>query len=198
VGADAAAHPDPTQAQAAAHRGLAFQLQAGPGTGKTRTLVRRIEGLLADGVDPTTILVLTFSNKAANELGERIAASNPLAAAAMWIGTFHAFGWTFSRFHDRLALPADPRLIDRTEAIELLEDEFPRLELKHYRNLWDPALDLSDMLSAISRAKDEVVDVAGYRALAQAMAVRAGNDQDAGRPEVPGGRYALPRRTNGC
>jgi hypothetical protein len=90
------AYPDPTQAQAAAHRGLAFQLQAGPGTGKTRTLVRRIEGLLADGVDPTTILVLTFSNKAANELGERIAASNPLAAAAMWIGTFHAFGWTFS------------------------------------------------------------------------------------------------------
>jgi superfamily I DNA/RNA helicase len=38
------------------------------------------------------------------------------------------------------------------------------------------------MLSAISRAKDEVVDVAGYRALAQAMAVRAGNDQDAGPP----------------
>lgn len=172
--------PDPTQAQAAAHRGLAFQLQAGPGTGKTRTLVRRIEGLLAEGVDPTTILVLTFSNKAANELCERIAASNPVAAAAMWIGTFHAFGLDIvRRFHDRLALPPDPRLIDRTEAIELLEDEFPRLDLKHYRNLWDPALDLSDMLSAISRAKDEVVDAAGYRALAQSMAVRAGTDQDA-------------------
>lgn len=172
--------PDPTQAQAAAHRGLAFQLQAGPGTGKTRTLVRRIEGLLAEGVDPTTILVLTFSNKAANELCDRIAASNPVAAAAMWIGTFHAFGLDIvRRFHDRLALPPDPRLIDRTEAIELLEDEFPRLDLKHYRNLWDPALDLSDMLSAISRAKDEVVDAAGYRALAQSMAVRAGTDQDA-------------------
>ena len=70
-------------------------------------------------------------------------------------------------------------MIDRTEAIELLEDEFPRLDLKHYRNLWDPALDLSDMLSAISRAKDEVVDAAGYRALAQSMADRAGTDQDA-------------------
>lgn len=172
--------PDPTQAQAAAHRGLAFQLQAGPGTGKTRTLVRRIEGLLAEGVDPTKILVLTFSNKAANELCERIAASHPVAAAAMWIGTFHAFGLDIvRRFHDRLALPPDPRLIDRTEAIELLEDEFPRLDLKHYRNLWDPALDLSDMLSAISRAKDEVVDAAGYRALAQSMTVQAGADQDA-------------------
>lgn len=184
-GVAAALTPDPTQIQAAVHRGQAFQLQAGPGTGKTRTLVRRIEGLLADGVDPATILVLTFSNKAANELSERIAASNPVAAAAMWIGTFHAFGLDIvHRFHDQLALPAAPRLIDRTEAIELLEDEFPRLGLKHYRNLWDPALDLSDMLSAISRAKDEVIDAAGYRALAQSMAARAGTDQDArGRAE---------------
>lgn len=172
--------PDPTQAAAAAHRGSAFQLQAGPGTGKTRTLVRRIESLLADGVDPTSILVLTFSNKAANELSERLAANDPTSAAAMWIGTFHAFGLDIvRRFHDRLSLPPDPRLLDRSEAIELLEDELPRLPLRHYRNLWDPALDLSDMLSAISRAKDEVVDAAGYRALAQAMASRAGADPDA-------------------
>lgn len=172
--------PDPTQIAASEHRNGAFQLQAGPGTGKTRTLVRRIESLLAEGVDPTTILVLTFSNKAANELSERLAASNPTAAAAMWIGTFHAFGLDIvRRFHDRLGLPADPRLIDKSEAIELLEDELPRLPLRHYRNLWDPALDLSDMLNAISRAKDEVVDAAQYRALAQVMADNAGHDAEA-------------------
>lgn len=176
----AALTPDPTQVAAAEHRDSAFQLQAGPGTGKTRTLVRRIESLLAEGVDPTTILVLTFSNKAANELSERLAASNPTAAAAMWIGTFHAFGLDIvRRFHDKLGLPPDPRLIDKSEAIELLEDELPRLPLRHYRNLWDPALDLSDMLTAISRAKDEVVDAAGYRALAQAMADNAGHDAEA-------------------
>lgn len=172
--------PDQTQVEAAAHRNSAFQLQAGPGTGKTRTLIRRIESLLAEGVDPMSILVLTFSNKAANELSERLAASSPTAAAAMWIGTFHAFGLDIiRRFHDKLALPPDPRLIDRSEAIELLEDELPRLSLRHYRNLWDPALDLSDMLSAISRAKDEVVDAAGYRTLAQTMASNAGHDAEA-------------------
>ena len=176
----AALTPDPTQIAAAEHRNSAFQLQAGPGTGKTRTLVRRIESLLAEGVDPMSILVLTFSNKAANELSERLAASNPTAAAAMWIGTFHAFGLDIvRRFHDKLGLPPDPRLIDRSEAIELLEDELPRLPLHHYRNLWDPALDLSDMLNAISRAKDEVVDAAGYRAFAQAMADIAGHDEEA-------------------
>ncbi|MDA8260483.1 MAG: UvrD-helicase domain-containing protein [Betaproteobacteria bacterium] len=176
----AALTPDPTQIAAAEHRNSAFLLQAGPGTGKTRTLVRRIESLLAEGVDPMSILVLTFSNKAANELSERLAASNPTAAAAMWIGTFHAFGLDIvRRFHDKLGLSPDPRLIDRSEAIELLEDELPRLPLRHYRNLWDPALDLSDMLNAISRAKDEVVDAASYRALAQSMADNAGHDEEA-------------------
>lgn len=172
--------PDPTQIAAANHRDTAFQLQAGPGTGKTRTLVQRIESLLAEGVDPMSILVLTFSNKAANELSERLAARNAQSAAAMWIGTFHAFGLdVVRRFHDKLGLPANPRLIDRSEGIELLEDELPRLSLRHYRNLWDPALDLSDILSAISRAKDEVVDAAGYRALAQAMAQSSDTDVEA-------------------
>ena len=172
--------PDPTQITAANHRDTAFQWQAGPGTGKTRTLVQRIESLLTEGVDPLSILVLTFSNKAANELSERLAATNPQAAAAMWIGTFHAFGLdVIHRFHDKLGLPPNPRLIDRSEGIELLEDELPRLALGHYRNLWDPALDLSDMLSAVSRAKDEVVDAAGYRALAQSMAQKSGTDAEA-------------------
>ena len=172
--------PDPTQFAAANHRDTAFQLQAGPGTGKTRTLIQRIESLLAEGVDPMSILVLTFSNKAANELSDRVSARNPKAAAAMWIGTFHAFGLDIvRRFHDKLGLPANPRLIDRSEGIELLEDELPRLPLRHYRNLWDPALDLSDMLSAISRAKDEVVDAAGYRALAQSMVQGCGTDAEA-------------------
>lgn len=176
----AALLPDPTQIAAAEHRNSAFQLQAGPGTGKTRTLVRRIESLLAEGVDPMSILVLTFSNKAANELSERLVASNPSAAAAMWIGTFHAFGLdVIRRFHDKLGLPSDPRLVDRSEAIELLEDEMPRLPLRHYRNLWDPALDLSDMLHAISRAKDEVINAAEYRTLAQVMADNAGHDEEA-------------------
>lgn len=176
----AALLPDPTQIAAAEHRNSAFQLQAGPGTGKTRTLVRRIESLLAEGVDPMSILVLTFSNKAANELSERLVASNPSAAAAMWIGTFHAFGLdVIRRFHDKLGLPSDPRLVDRSEAIELLEDEMPRLPFRHYRNLWDPALDLSDMLHAISRAKDEVINAAEYRTLAQVMADNAGHDEEA-------------------
>lgn len=158
------------QRGAAQHRGDAFLLQAGPGTGKTRTLIARVESLLDEGVDPRRILLLTFSNKAAGEMTERIASKRPKEAAALCIGTFHSFGLDIlRRFNDRCGLPADPRLMDRTEAVELLENEFPRLGLIHYRNLYDPSQTAADILTAVSRAKDEVVDVAGYQALVTAM-----------------------------
>jgi Zn-dependent peptidase ImmA (M78 family) len=67
------------QANAAAHRGKPYLLGAGPGTGKTQTLIARLEGLLHEGVDPRRILVLTFSNKAAGEMADRI--SRPSSAS---------------------------------------------------------------------------------------------------------------------
>ncbi len=112
-------------------------------------------------------------------MAERIARKRPEAAAAMWIGTFHAFGLDIiRRFHAELGLPKDPRMMDRTEAVELLEEEFPRLRLAYYRNLYDPTQIIADMLAAVSRAKDEVVDAETYAALADAMLAKA-QDSDA-------------------
>lgn len=158
------------QEQAALHRGNALLVEAGPGTGKTQTLTSRVESLLNEGIDPRKILLLTFSNKAAAEMADRIAKKNPEEAAAMWIGTFHSFGLDiFRRFRQELGFEKDPRLLDRTEAVELLEEEFPRFGLKHYRNIYDPVQLIDSILDAISRAKDEVVDAANYRQLAIAM-----------------------------
>lgn len=158
------------QQDAANHRGLPYLLGAGPGTGKTQTLVSRVGGLLDDGVDPRRILLLTFSNKAAGEMAERIARKQPHAAAALWIGTFHAFGLDIiRRFHQALGMPEEPRMLDRTEAVELLEYEFPKLRLLHYRNLYDPTQIITEMLNAISRAKDEVVGPEDYERLGTQM-----------------------------
>ncbi len=169
---------DPAQDRAAAHRGSAFQLQAGPGTGKTSTLVKRIESLLQEDVDPASILCLTFSNRAAGELSDRIAAIAPEKSAQVWIGTFHAFGLDLARRHyDLLDLPSDPSLFDRSDAIAVLEEILPTLPLVHYRNLWDPALVLRDVLAAISRAKDEMATAESYRALAQRMLDSATTDE---------------------
>ena len=165
-----------TAARAAAGPHL---IEAGPGTGKTRTLIARIEWLLEQGVDPTSILVLTFSNKAAEELRERVAASSPDAAPAIWAGTFHAFGLEILRkFGDRLGLDPDLRVADPGDALLLLEEELPSLPLKHYLRLYEPAFALRDMLTAISRAKDELIGPEGYRELGENMLAAAGDDED--------------------
>ena len=170
---------NPSQRAAAAHRGPAYLLEAGPGTGKTQTLTARVSGLIAEGVDPRRILLLTFSNKAAGEMAERIAVQHKEAAAAMWIGTFHAFGLdVIRRFHVELGLPADPKMLDRTEAVELLEQEFPRLGLVRYRDLYDPTQVIADILGAISRAKDEVVDEQQYAELAAKMMASAATEEE--------------------
>ena len=82
--------------------------------------------------------------------------------------TFHAFGLDLvRRYHDKLDLAPNPSLFDRSDAIEVLEDILPTLPLVHYRNLWDPAMVLRDIVGAISRAKDEMVGPERYRRLAK-------------------------------
>jgi DNA helicase-2/ATP-dependent DNA helicase PcrA len=133
-------------------------------------LVKRVLSLIAEGIDPSAILVLTFSNRAAGELADRLAVAAPDSASRIWIGTFHAFGLDLIRwYHDRLGLPSNLTLFDRSDAIEVLEEILPTLPLVHYRNLWDPAMRLRDVLVAISRAKDELADPARYHELAEAM-----------------------------
>jgi hypothetical protein len=85
----------------------------------------------------------------------------------------------------RTEFAARPRLLDRTEAVELLEHEFPVLDLVHYRNLYDPTRVIADILTGISRAKDEVVDANTYLALAQAMRDRAVGIEDIATAEKP-------------
>ncbi|MCO8123382.1 UvrD-helicase domain-containing protein [Stieleria sp. TO1_6] len=167
------------QAAAASHRGVPLLVEAGPGTGKTQTLTSRVHSLLADGIDPREILLLTFSNKAAAEMADRIAEKNKEASAAMWIGTFHAFGLDLiRRFYSELGFEKDPRMIDKTEAVEMLEQQFPKFDLEHYRNVYAPASVIDDILKAVSRAKDEVVCPTRYRELAEAMQLRATASND--------------------
>ncbi len=169
---------DLSQKCAVAHRGSPFLLQAGPGTGKTKTLIGRVLSLLDEGVNPASILILTFSNRAVGELTERLAVNDLDVASRIWTGTFHSFGLDLlRRHHDRVGLPADPPLYDKGDAVEMLEEILPTLPLKHYRNLWDPVLILSDVLEAISRAKDELVDSGRYRDLAEQMLVNAGEEE---------------------
>ena len=161
---------DPSQEEAAhAPRGPLL-LEAGPGTGKTRTLVGRIVFLLEQQVPPTAILALTFSNRAAEEMRSRVADASPDDASRIWIGTFHAFGLELLRkYGTYLGLPSRTNVLDPSDSIALLERMLSDLNLDHYQNLYDPALYLRDIMAAISRAKDELVGPEEYAALGKRM-----------------------------
>ncbi|HET9048968.1 MAG TPA: ATP-dependent helicase [Chiayiivirga sp.] len=169
---------DPSQRIAAHHVGTPALVEAGPGTGKTRTLIGRIEHLLEAGTDPRSILALTFSNKAAREIKERIARTIP-AANELWAGTFHAFGLELLRKHAvQAGLPEPVRVVDPADALERLEAVLPSLELHYYLRLNDPLAQIQPVLGAISRAKDELCTPAQYAAFAAQMAQGAQTDAE--------------------
>ncbi len=170
---------DDSQKIAAGWEGGPLLVEAGPGTGKTRALVGRIEYLLGKGVAPSSILALTFSNKAAEEMRSRVALAAPDAAPRIWMGTFHAFGLELLRgYGSRIGINPDYSVLDPMDSVLLLEDLLPSLNLDHYRNLYDPAIPLPDILSAISRAKDELVGPAEYLTLAEKMRAVAGTEEE--------------------
>ena len=175
---------DPSQEEAAhAERGPLL-LEAGPGTGKTRTLIGRIVFLLEQNVPPTSILALTFSNRAAEEMRSRVAEANPEDASHIWIGTFHAFGLELLRkYGSHLGLPSRIGVLDPSDSIALLERMLSNLNLDHYQNLYDPALYLRDIMAAISRAKDELVGPNRYAELADRMLDQAAASDEIERAE---------------
>ncbi|MGB9177956.1 MAG: UvrD-helicase domain-containing protein, partial [Pyrinomonadaceae bacterium] len=178
---DAAALTLDESQRAAAHSAhTPLLVAAGPGTGKTRTLVGRVLHLLDEGVAPDEIVALTFSNKAGEEMRERVERLAPDAAPKIWIGTFHAFGLELlRRYWQEAALPPRARVLDPVDALFILERHLPQLGLDYYQNLYEPTTHLAAILAAISRAKDELVSPGKYEELAMAMLARAQSVGDA-------------------
>lgn len=151
-------------------------VHAGPGTGKTRTLVERVSRILKEDT-ASSILALTFSNKAAEEMRERLSAVDADAAIEIWVGTFHAFGLELvTRYAGRIGRTDKVKILDPTASLALLEANLERLPLRHYQNLFEPALELAFVVSAISRAKDELIGPDEYLAAAEADLAAAADD----------------------
>jgi DNA helicase-2/ATP-dependent DNA helicase PcrA len=168
--------PDASQKNAVEADDVPVLVRAGPGTGKTRTLVARIGHLIDQDVPPDRILALTYSNDSAADLAARIRLERSDQAARIWTGTFHAFGLELLRKYGvRIGLPIDLRLLDRPSALFEMERLLPQLELEYYLDLREPLRGLKSVLNAIGRAKDELCSAQRYTELAEAMA-KQGSD----------------------
>ena len=94
---------------------------AGAGSGKTRTLTYRVAYLLENGIDPRNILLLTFTNKAAREMLDRVANLLPVDASGLWGGTFHSVGNRILRRHgSALGYSSGFTIMDREDQKDLL------------------------------------------------------------------------------
>ena len=131
---------------------------AGAGSGKTRVLTYRIAHLLKNGVPPSSILALTFTNKAAREMKERIAAVvGENTSRRLWMGTFHSI---FSRIlraeHETIGYPSNFTIYDTQDSKSLIRAIIKNFLLED--NTYKPGL----ILNRISTAKNSLVTPAAY------------------------------------
>src|ERR671938_1093160 len=122
LGIDYAAELNPQQLAAVTAPPGPLLVIAGAGSGKTRTLTYRVAYLLENGVDPRNILLLTFTNKAARQMLDRVVNLLPVDASGLWGGTFHSIGNRMLRRHGRaLGYSGGFTIMDREDQKDLLD-----------------------------------------------------------------------------
>ncbi len=123
---------------------------AGAGSGKTRVIVHRIGWLLQKGVDPGSILAVTFTNKAAGEMRERVVGVAGPAATDVFVSTFHSFGlWLLQQEHAAAGLPKRFAICDAGDQAALVKRCMREVKVD------DRSFDAHRVLSLLSRAKNE-------------------------------------------
>jgi DNA helicase-2/ATP-dependent DNA helicase PcrA len=149
---------NPPQAAAVRHGEGPLLVLAGAGSGKTRVLTHRIAHLLATGAArPGEILAITFTNKAANEMRERVEALVGRSARAMWVTTFHSACARMLRADaERLGYSRSFTIYDESDSLRMLKRCMEELHVDPKR--YPPR----SIRSQISGAKNQLVDAAAY------------------------------------
>ena len=149
---------------------------AGAGSGKTRVLTSRIAYILEKGCEPSEILALTFTKKAASEMKERIAVMvGERKARRLYMGTFHSVFIRFLReFSESLGYPSTFTIYDTSDSVSAIKACLKELQLDE--KVYKP----KDVLSRISMAKNNLVTAEAYRRNPNALQ----NDASAKKPRI--------------
>jgi len=152
------------QKKAVTHKSGPLLIIAGAGTGKTTVITRRIAHIIEQKLaKPSEILALTFTEKAAAEMEERVDLLVPYGYTDMWISTFHAFGDKLLRdFSIDLGLPANFKVLTSTEQAIFMRENIYAFDLKQLRPVANPLTHIQAMLNHFSRLKDELIDPETY------------------------------------
>lgn len=152
------------QKEAVKHGEGPLLIIAGAGTGKTTVITERIKWLVSsEKAKSAEILALTFTDKAAREMEERVDIAMPYGYTDMWISTFHSFCDRVLR-QEALQIGLDPgyKLMVQAETTQFLIDNLFKFKLKYFRPLGNPNKFVDGMLQHFSRLKDEDVTPEEY------------------------------------
>lgn len=149
---------NPEQLEAVNWPGGPLMVFAGAGSGKTRVITCRIARIVAEGTRGSRLLAVTFTNKAANEMRERIEGMVGIEARYMWLGTFHSICARLLRMEgSAIGLDTNFTIYDDADQVQLVKDLIRTL------NLDEKGIQPRSVLSHISRAKERLMTPAEYR-----------------------------------
>ncbi len=152
---DVLAKLTPTQREAVMHIEGPLLVLAGPGSGKTRVITCRIAHMLNEGIRPQQILAITFTNKAAGEMKQRVEAMLP--GRGVFISTFHSFGVRMLRqYADRLGLDKNFTIYDQADRVRMVKSSLEAAQIDASR--FTP----ETIQGAISKAKNFLMSPAAY------------------------------------
>ncbi|MCL5438528.1 MAG: UvrD-helicase domain-containing protein [Patescibacteria group bacterium] len=152
------------QLEAARHGSGPLLIIAGAGTGKTTVITERIKYLILEKkILPSEILALTFTEKSAREMQERVDVAMPYGYTQMWISTFHAFCDRILK-SEAIHIGINPsyKLMTEAESVLFLRNNLFKFNLEYFRPLGNPNKFLESLLQHFSRLKDEDVSPAEY------------------------------------
>ncbi len=169
------------QKKAVIHQEGPLLIIAGAGTGKTKVITTRIAYLISKKLaKPEEILALTFTEKAAQEMEERVDILVPYGYTNIWISTFHSFGDKILRENAlEASLSSDFKVLDESSQAIFLRDHLFEFELDHYLPLGNPTRYIKALISFFSRLKDEVIFPSELLEFAKKKYIKNSNDSDA-------------------
>ncbi len=147
------------QKEAVTHDKGPLLIVAGAGTGKTTVITKRIAHLINQKkAKPEEILAVTFTDKAAGEMEERVDKLLPYGYIDLWISTFHSFCERVLRDNALdVGLPTDFKLLDPTTAWMLVRQNLEKFDLNYYRPLGNQTKFIQALINHFSRCKDQSI-----------------------------------------
>ncbi|PJE75661.1 hypothetical protein COV04_03620 [Candidatus Uhrbacteria bacterium CG10_big_fil_rev_8_21_14_0_10_48_11] len=157
------------QEQAVTHGDGPLLIVAGAGTGKTTVITKRLAWLINKKLaKPDEILALTFTDKAAGEIEERVDKLLPYGYTDLWVSTFHSFCQRILERHAlAIGVPYDFKVLTETEQWLLVRKNLDRFTLNYYRPLGNPTKFIHALVRHFSRAKDEEIYPEAYLSFAE-------------------------------